>query len=148
MKNKGIFLVGFFLLLIVSLLFFVKNSIDEEISFVEISDKKITVEVARTFEERKIGLMNRESLCDDCGMLFVFEDSGVNDFWMKNTLIPLDMVFIDSNLNVVGVLRAQPCVEDPCPTYSIGRESKYVLEVNSGTFGEEDVGEMVIFLND
>jgi uncharacterized membrane protein (UPF0127 family) len=76
------------------------------------------------------GLMDRQSLDADKGMLFVFPTSEHQEFWMKNTFIPLDMVFIESNRRVLGVVRnATPMTEDP---RGVEGESQYVLEVNAG----------------
>ena len=88
------------------------------------------VEIAQTSEERAKGLMFRESMPENYGMLFVFDDDVPRSFWMKNTLIPLDMIFIDGNMTVVDVKNAVPCKEDPCSTYSA--HGKYVLEINAG----------------
>ena len=95
------------------------------------------VEVAQTQEERQKGLMFRESMPDNRGMLFVFEKDGPLAFWMKNTLIPLDMIFIDENLTVVDVLAAVPCKEDPCPNYK--SHGRYVLEINAGLAGKHGI---------
>ena len=103
-------------------------------SYIEIDGEKINVQVADEAAEMMRGLMFRESLCEDCGMIFVFPEDSEHSFWMKNTLIPLDMIFINSNLIIVDVISAQPCIEDPCPHYSPKEKAKYIVEVNSGRF--------------
>ncbi len=91
---------------------------------------KVSAEVADTREERRVGLMRRNHLADDAGMLFVFPREGDQSFWMKNTLIPLDMIFINSALRVVGIVRgAAPHSLEP---REVGQASRYVLEVNGG----------------
>ncbi len=100
--------------------------------FVQIGDAKIFVEIADDQDEQAQGLMFRKELCENCGMLFVFPASQQYSFWMKNTLIPLDMIFIDETRTVVDVLSAEPCAEDPCPPYTPRKEARYVLEVNAG----------------
>jgi len=90
----------------------------------------VEVELARTPEELERGLMFRERLGPGAGMLFVFRESSDHAFWMKNTLIPLDMVFIDEAGAVVGVVeRAEPLSLVP---RAVGRPSRYVLEVAGG----------------
>ncbi|MGL5830565.1 MAG: DUF192 domain-containing protein [Candidatus Altimarinota bacterium] len=91
------------------------------------------VEIADTFKQREIGLMNRTELAERSGMLFIFEQTSEQAFWMKNTLIPLDIVFIDENRRVANIAReAQPCQEEHCPLYASGVEIRYVLELKGG----------------
>ncbi len=90
----------------------------------------VRVEVARTEPERRQGLMNRPSLDADAGMLFIFDESSDHGFWMLNTLIPLDMIFIDDEGRIVGIVeRAEPRTTT---SRSVGAASRYVLEVNGG----------------
>ncbi len=99
-------------------------------------------EVASTPQERAVGLMNRTSLCESCCMLFVFEETGRHYFWMKDTLIPLDLIFLNEGFAVVGVKQNfQPCTQEPCPVYSPDREAKYVVEVNAGKAAEKGIAE-------
>ena len=90
----------------------------------------VRVELARTDAERARGLMWREKLDPDAGMLFLFEESALHGFWMKNTLISLDMIFIGEDGRIVGVVeRAAPGTTTP---REVGAPSRYVLEVNGG----------------
>lgn len=92
------------------------------------------VEIADTLGTRTQGLMNREKLGQDKGMLFIFEEVGIHPFWMKDTLIPLDIIWINSNKEVVFISRdTQPCQTDPCPLVEPSATALYVLEVNAGT---------------
>jgi hypothetical protein len=92
------------------------------------------VELAKTDAERNQGLMFREKLDSDKGMLFIFDREGDYPFWMKNTLIPLDIIWINEKKEVVFISEnAQPCEKDPCPSINPGKNAKYVLEVNGGT---------------
>lgn len=77
--------------------------------------------------------MFRENLPQDEGMLFIFNEEGSYPFWMKNTLIPLDIIWIDENKEVVFISEnSQPCKDDFCSNINPGRSAKYVLEVNGG----------------
>jgi len=91
------------------------------------------VEVAADDETRAQGLMYRDRLPDGVGMIFLFPESGEYPFWMKNTLIPLDMIWIDDGKNVVAIHHdVPPCKADPCPSYPPHALAKYVLELAAG----------------
>jgi uncharacterized membrane protein (UPF0127 family) len=90
----------------------------------------VRVEVARTDAERRRGLMFRQQMAQDDGMLFLFERPGQLSFWMRNTYIPLDMIFIDPSLHVLGIVEnAEPMTET---SRFVPGHSQYVLEVNAG----------------
>ena len=90
-------------------------------------------EIAVTADERARGLMFRESLPPGTGMLFVFPREGRHGFWMKNTLIELDIVFIGADRRVVDIARrAQPCRREPCPQYFPAAPAAYALEIAGG----------------
>lgn len=94
---------------------------------------RVTVEIADTPELRQRGLMFREHLGPNEGMVFVFDEPGFYPFWMKNTLIPLDMIWVDEQFRVVHVAASvPPCKADPCPSYPHEGKAKYVVEVVSG----------------
>lgn len=91
------------------------------------------VELAVTPEEREKGLMFRENLDSDKGMLFIFEEEGRHGFWMKNTLIPLDIIWINDNKEAVFISKnTQPCEENHCPVIKPTENARYVLEINGG----------------
>ena len=91
------------------------------------------VELAKTEAERDRGLMNRTELGKNKGMLFIFNKEGIYPFWMKDTLIPLDMIWIDSGNKVVFISQdVQPCRSLICPITSPSASARYVLEVNAG----------------
>lgn len=95
------------------------------------------VEVADEKEERTKGLMYRESMDEDRGMIFVYEKEIKPAFWMKNTLIPLDMVFMDKDFKVVDYfVNVPPCEEDPCPHYIPSNNAQYIVELNAGEVGK------------
>ena len=107
----------------------------------------VNVEVARTDAERARGLMFRRSLAPDAGMIFLFEESVEHGFWMQNTLIPLDMIFIDDGGRIVGIVeRAAPLTTT---LRTVGVPSRYVLEVNGGWSASHGVarGDRVRFEN-
>lgn len=115
---------------------------------VTLEGHRFTVEIAATPPEQEHGLMDRTSMAADHGMLFVFPDSQPRTFWMKNTLIPLDMLFIDADRHVVAIqAEAQPCKADPCTIYPSEAPARYVLELNAGTAAKLGVrkGDMIMF---
>lgn len=91
------------------------------------------IEIADTESKREYGLMNRTSLSGQSGMLFVFDHADTYAFWMKNTKIPLDMIWLDHDGRVVDVQTAVPCTSDPCPVYTPAHSGLYVLELNAGS---------------
>lgn len=93
---------------------------------------KVSVEYANTPEERRVGLMHRTSLPEQSGMLFMFDGEKDRAFWMKNTLIPLDIYYFNADRKMVSMHTMQPCTQDPCQTYPSGGWAKYALEVNAG----------------
>lgn len=129
-----------YLILLVLLIILVSGCIDSGEHYVDIDGERIAVEIARSAGERQMGLMFRESLCHDCGMLFVFDAEDFHSFWMKNTIIPLDMIFIDADLNIIDILHAVPCEEEPCEMYRPGEKALYVLETNTNRFDEKIIG--------
>ena len=107
---------------------------------------RIDAEVVRTEEDRARGLMFRKTLADRQGMLFIFPTQQVQHFWMKNTYIPLDMIFIDEAMKVVGVVHnAEPMTET---RRSVEAPSRYVLEVKGGFCRREGVGEGTVVVFD
>jgi uncharacterized membrane protein (UPF0127 family) len=95
-------------------------------------DHQVKVEVVKRSDEMARGLMYRRSLGKDSGMLFILRREEPQSFWMKNTLIPLDMIFISRSLVIVEITTMQPCITDPCPDYTSRQPAQYVLEVNAG----------------
>ena len=117
----------------------VKQSAAAVVFTVDGKEVRVPVELARTEEERRVGLMYRQHLPPDSGMLFLFDADEVHQFWMKNTLIPLDMIFITADLTVAGVVEnAEPRT---LTGRTIGKISRHVLEVNAGWAKAHGVGE-------
>lgn len=99
--------------------------------------RAVTAELAVSDTERARGLMFRETLRVDQGMLFVFEEEDVHSFWMKDTWIPLDMIWLDSTKRVIHIeADVPPCREEPCPSYGPLIPARYVLELKAGGAAE------------
>lgn len=91
------------------------------------------VQAADTESTRRTGLMFRADMPANEGMIFLFEKQQPLTFWMKNTLIPLDMIFFDQDWKIVSIQKnAQPCKADPCLLYPSEGPAKFVLEINGG----------------
>jgi uncharacterized protein len=98
-----------------------------------IQNKPFLAEIADTPEKLSMGLMFRRKIRDDYGMLFVFQDDDYRSFWMKNTLIPLDIIYLNRGQQVVDLHESvPPCRVDPCPSYDSKFPARYVLELNAG----------------
>jgi uncharacterized membrane protein (UPF0127 family) len=101
----------------------------------------VDVEVADSDEERARGLMNRESLPENAGMIFVFAEEHSGGFWMKDTLIPLSIAFAGADGRILRILDMEPCEADPCRIYDPAVSYRSALEVNRGAFSEWGVEE-------
>lgn len=100
----------------------------------------VHVELATDDETRAQGLMFRDQLRPGTGMLFFFPQEGHYPFWMKNTLIPLDLIWIDAGKGVAHVKHhVPPCKADPCASHAPGANASYVLEVAGGVAQEHGV---------
>lgn len=101
---------------------------------------RVFVEVPDELEEFARGLMFRNHLPWNAGMLFAFNEEEPQTFTMKNTLIPLDMIFIDSNSKIIDIKEnVPPCKQEECPSYPSREPAQYVLEVNAGFVQEKGV---------
>ena len=95
--------------------------------------KTFSVEIADTQEEHALGLMYRDSMPADHGMIFLFPNEAPRRFWMKNTRIPLDIMYFDKDLKLVSISAdTPPCRVSNCPSYSSKAPAQYVLELNAG----------------
>jgi len=93
----------------------------------------IKVEIARSPEERAQGLMFRESIREDQGMLFIFEEPDHQTFYMKNCFFPQDWIFMDAAGRIVDVMEDRPpCPADPCPSWTSTQKALLVLELRAG----------------
>lgn len=98
------------------------------------SEVSIDLEIARTEQERALGLMHRESLPRNSGMVFVFPTETTSGFHMKNTLVPLSIAFFGDDGKILRVLDMTPCTEEPCEIYYPEITYTHALEVNRGAF--------------
>ena len=108
----------------------------------------IEAEVMVSDHDRAMGLMFRPSLAPDRGMIFVFESPAFHGIWMKNCRFPIDILWLDAELNIVHVAEdVPPCKADPCPIYEPLRRASYVVELNAGQARREKatVGATVSF---
>lgn len=132
MKRNAVIVICVIAVLLL-VFYLTKNDSKDKICF---EDNCFFIEVVSTPAEREKGLMFKDSLDKNKGMLFVFESEGSYPFWMKNTLIPLDMIWMDSSGKIVDIAEADPCTEDPCFVYYHAESAKYVLEINKGLSSE------------
>ena len=102
--------------------------------WVEIGGERFTVEIADDDAERARGLMFRDTLADGTGMLFIHESESPQAYWMKNTRIPLDILYFDDDRKLVSQQRGvPPCsAGNNCPSYPSDQPARYVLELNAG----------------
>jgi uncharacterized membrane protein (UPF0127 family) len=100
--------------------------------WVELRGVRIAVEIADDHRERQRGLMFRDRLEKGSGMIFVHEREQPLAYWMKNTRIPLDILYFDAQRRLVSVSQAPPCSAERCPPYPSRGPAMYVLELNAG----------------
>ncbi len=135
--DKRYLLIAAVALLLIAVIFLLtqnQHSGKEQLTIINSAGQEIHIyaEIVDEWPEMERGLMYREYLPEDEGMLFVFPQSGIHPFWMKNTLISLDAIHISENGTIVDILQMEPCLSDPCPDYTPDAEALYVLEVNKG----------------
>ncbi|EKE84726.1 DUF192 domain-containing protein [Idiomarina xiamenensis] len=115
----------------------------QSICIAELS-QPLTVELADNWQQRARGLMQRESLADNAGMWFRYNEKrpGNSGFWMYQTLLPLDIAFFDQQQRIVSIITMPPCAsEDPgqCPSYAPGHDYYSALETNAGFFSAHGI---------
>ncbi len=104
-----------------------------------INNKVINIEIADDFRERVQGLSGRDSLCDDCGLLFLFDNKDKHSFWMKDMKFSIDIIWIDDDKIVYIVENALLSNGDNIPSYIPMAEADKVLEVNNGFIKENNI---------
>ena len=100
----------------------------------------VTAELAETDEERALGLMFRQEINPDQGMLFIFKEEGIYPFWMKNMKFSIDILWLDRGKRIIHIEEnIPPCPEEPCPTYSHQLPAAYVLELKAGSVAKNQL---------
>lgn len=155
-ENRIIALLSLIIIFSGFYLFFQNNINDVKMGFKPIptqicigaGEKCFDIEIADTMQKQEIGLMNREYLAPDVGMLFIFAKEEIHNFWMKNTLIPLDIIWINKNKKIIFIKEnVQPCKIEQCELFTPNEKAKYVLEINGGLAEEMrfDIGDEINF---
>lgn len=102
----------------------------------------VEVEIVATPEERRIGLMNRTNIPENMGMLFIFEKEGIRKFWMKNMIIPLDIIWLDKMERIIHIEKnVVPC-DEYCKSFGPELYAKFVLELNGGYVDRHNINIM------
>jgi len=131
MKKRLTFFIVLIIFIIILAIFLIQNN-SEKTPEVCLEENCFFVELAKTSAEKSEGLMFRESLEDNEAMLFIYDSDGKYNFWMKNTLIPLDIIWIDLEGKIVYIEHdAQPC-GDECKIIKPQKVARFVLEINGG----------------
>ena len=138
LKPQSILKISVFLLILLG--FLCAESAEQKV--LKIGDQLLQVELAATPTQRRQGLMFRENLADNQGMLFIYPDSKPRRFWMKNTLIPLSVGLFDENRRLVEIFHMDP--PDPksqndLPITTSHRPARYALEVRQGWFDDHGI---------
>ncbi len=132
-----IWIIIFILLLTTSFLVFKYEVWETDNPKICCNNNCFNLEIADTPESRQLWLMYRENLSDENWMLFVFDQLWTYSFWMKNTLIPLAWIRLDSNLKIVDIIQMNPCKIENCPLYEPKFDAQYVLEINQWLISEK-----------
>lgn len=136
----------FFLLIILAVFFCSQNENNKKVCFKE---NCYSVEIANTQEQREKGLMFREKIEKNQGMLFINESEGIYPVWMKNMNFPLDIVWLDKDMKTVYIYKnAQPCANE-CQNIVPDKMAQYIVEINAGEADKNKVktGDILIFKN-
>jgi len=146
-RFNQIVILGFFLVLLIALISLF-NLDSKPQSKICIKERCFYVKLAVTQAEQDRGLMFRRYLSRDEGMLFIFNEESVHPFWMKNVILPLDIIWLNREHEVVFVSKnAQPCINDFCENISPDKNSSYALEFNAGISDEIgiELGNRIMF---
>ena len=112
-------------------------------SVFELKGKLYQLEIADTVHRKSTGLMYRQHLQQNQGMLFVYQRPGPYKIWMKNTIIPLTVLWLDGQARVIDKKLLTPCAKDPCPSYGPPRLSHYIIELKDSEYERFDVNDQL-----
>lgn len=134
--------IALFLIVLFSFIFSQKKNIPKEV-VVNIDDYNYYLETASTKKSRSIGLSNRQNLCINCGMLFIFPKENIYSFWMKDTFIPLDIIWLNKKNEIVKISTALETNSEKNYTNTV--KAKYVIELNANEVFKRDlkVGDII-----
>ena len=132
-----IWIIIFILFLTISFLIFKYEAWETDNPEICCNNTCFNLEIADTPESRQLWLMYRESLSNKDWMLFIFDQVWTYSFWMKNTLIPLAWIRLNSDLKIVDIIPMDPCKSEPCTSYKPKSEAQYVLEINQWLISEK-----------
>jgi len=138
MKWLFVFVVIIVLLLVFSLFL----GEEKTVGFYNNEEKMVEIKVrlAETEKDIRKGLMGEKSLGEKEGMLFIYKESKERGFWMKNTFIYLDIIFLDENKHILNIVKnAEPCYSDSCPDYLSLGKCLYVIEARGGFVDQYDI---------
>lgn len=123
---------------LIALLFLIPPTFEQGKAYIYTEDKKIEldVELALTSEQRRYGLMYREQLPENSGMIFLYDREAEGSFWMQNTYIPLSIAFFDADGKIIYITDMEPLTTD---SHGPGKPFKAALEVNKGWFERNNV---------
>lgn len=141
-------LVFFFIFINSFIISYQKEILTEELIWIIHESKTLKLEISDNFHKRKIGLMNREFLDKNKGMIFVYDKLEPVNIWMYKTFIPLDIIFLNKNIITKITPNAKPCLDLPCQLYPSSEPVDMIIEINAGQAKilNLKVGDDLIFL--
>ena len=107
----------------------------------ELNDRIYHLEIADTLERKTRGLMFRTELAKDSGMLFVYDKPAYLNIWMKNTLIPLTVLWLDERARIIDIKNLYPCRSQQCPSFGPSQPSQYVIELHASESAHFNLGD-------
>ncbi|MEQ1665225.1 MAG: DUF192 domain-containing protein [Bdellovibrionales bacterium] len=140
-KNK----IGFLIALVWIVLFYLNVAFAQVVfskTKIKINNRVINIELAKSEEQQRRGLMHRKKLAQNEGMLFQYDEEEVRHFWMKNTFIPLSIGFFDKSRRLIDTQEMIPVVseqQENIPKYQSSRPAKYALEMSKGWFANHQI---------